>query len=171
MWHIFIGQRARSSPGSWILSLKMDLILEFSFYSHFEIAPRLFERIARQSCAFCNRRKDLVAMLEEQLQIRQVYSWCTKLPSASITSHSHLHTSSRRFNESAIAPRASQQDLSADCKTRNFVAQFAQINRAQFQNVNKMKILVLNPSSRVGFERPFKTASSELRKFKTGQCL
>ena len=26
------------------------------FYSHFEIAPCLFERIARQSCAFCNRR-------------------------------------------------------------------------------------------------------------------
>jgi len=48
-------------------------------------------------------------------KIRQVYSWCTKLPSASITSHSHLHTSSRRFNESAIAPPASQQDLSADC--------------------------------------------------------
>ena len=36
--------------------------------------------------------------------------------------------------------------------------------RAQFQNVNKKKILVLNPSSRVGFERPFKTASSELKK-------
>ena len=105
-------------------------------------------------------------MLEEQLQIRQVYSWCTKWPSASITSHSHLHTSSRRFNESAIAPRASQQDLSADCKTRNFVAQFAQINRALFQNVNKKKILVLNPSSRVGFEGPFKTASSELKNSK-----
>ena len=68
------------------------------FLFTFEIAPCLFERITRQSCAFCNRRKDLVAMLEEQLQIRQVYSWCTKLPSASITSHSHLHTSSRRFN-------------------------------------------------------------------------
>ena len=39
-----------------ILPLKMDLIQEFSFYSHFEIAPCLFERIARQSCAFCNRR-------------------------------------------------------------------------------------------------------------------
>ena len=146
--------------------LRMDLIQEFSFYLHSEIAPCLFE-----SCAFCNRRKDLVAMLEEKLQIRQVYSWCTKLPSASITSHSHLHTSSRRFNESAIAPRASQQDLSADCKTGNFVAQFAQINRALFQNVNKKRILVLNPSSRVGFEWPFKTASSELKKFKTGQCL
>ena len=109
---------------------KMDLIQEFSFYLHFEIAPCLFEQITRQSCAFCNRRKDLVAMLEEQLQIRQVYSWCTKLPSASITSHSHLHTSSRRFNESAIAPRASQQDLSADCKTCNFVVQFAEINGA-----------------------------------------
>ena len=36
--------------------------------------------------------------------------------------------------------------------------------RAQFQNVNKKKILVLNPSSRVGFEGPFKTASSELKK-------
>ena len=94
-----------------IQPLKMDLIQEFSFHLHFGIAPCLFERIARQSCAFCNRRKDLVAMLEEQLQIRQVYSWCTKLPSASITSQSHLHTSSKRFNESAIAPRASQQDM------------------------------------------------------------
>ena len=53
-----------------ILPLKMDLIQEFSIYLHFEIAPCLFERIARQSCAFCNRRKDLVAMLEEQLQIK-----------------------------------------------------------------------------------------------------
>jgi len=69
-----------------------------------------------------------------------------------------------------IALRVSQQDLSADCKTRNFVGQFAQI-RALFQNVNKKKIIELNPSSRVGFEGSFKTASSELKKFKTGQCL
>ena len=69
------------------------------------------------------------------------------------------------------APRAAPQISALYCKTRNFVAQFAQINRAQFQNVNKKKILVLNPSSRVGFEGLFKTASSELKKFQTGQCL
>ena len=45
------------------------------------------------------------------------------------------------------------------------------INRVLFQNVSKKKILVLKPSSRVGFERPFKTASSMLKKFKFGQCL
>ena len=33
-------------------------------------------------------------------------------------------------------------------------AQFAQINGALFQNVNKKKFLVLKPSSRVVFERP-----------------
>ena len=66
----------------------MVLIQESSFYSHFEIVPCLFERIAQQSCAFCN-----------------------------------------------IA-----------------------------QNVNKRKILVLKPSLSVGFERPFKTASSVLKK-------
>ena len=79
-------------------------------------------------------------------------------------SKTHKQVSFSQQNNNAIAPRASQQDLCADCKTRNFVAQFAQINRAQFQNVNKKKILVLNPSSRVGFEGPFKTASSELKK-------
>ena len=66
----------------------MDLIQEFSFYLHFEIAPCLFERIARQSCAFCNRRKDLVAMLEEQLQIRQVYSSYL----ARLLRHTHIST-------------------------------------------------------------------------------
>ena len=44
-----------------ILPLKIVSIQEFSFYSHFEIAACLFERIARQS-------------------------WRTKLQSASITS-------------------------------------------------------------------------------------
>ena len=41
------------------------------------------------------------------------------------------------LNEFAITPRASQQDLNANCKMRNFVAQFAQINWVLFQNVNK----------------------------------
>ena len=31
--------------------------------------------------------------------------------------------------------------------------------------MNEKKILVLDPSSRVGFERPFKTASSKLKKY------
>ena len=69
----------------------MDLVQEFSFYLHFEIAPCLFERIARQSCAFYNRRKDLVAMLEKQLQIRQVYSWC-KSYLARLLRHTHIST-------------------------------------------------------------------------------
>ena len=68
------------------------------------------------------------------------------------------------------APRAAPQIFALYCKTRNFVAQFARINRALFQNVNKRKILVLKPSSRLGFERPFKTAANERKKFKKGQC-
>ena len=69
------------------------------------------------------------------------------------------------------APRSAPQIFALYCKTRNFVAQFAQINWALFQNVKKKKIRVRKLFSRVGFERPLKTASSELRKFKTGQCL
>ena len=51
----------------------------------------------------------------------------------------------------------------------NFDAQYAQMNRALFQNVNNKKILMFKPSSRVGFEKPFKTASNVRNKFKTGQ--
>jgi len=127
-----------------ILPLKMVLIQKFSFYSHFEIAPCLFERIARQSCAFCNIAQRSVALLEEhianQASLQLVY-------------------------------KVTERISALYCKTRNFIAQFAQINRALFRNVNKKKIFVLKPSSRVGLERPFKTASSLLKKFKTGQCL
>jgi len=45
----------------------MVLIHEFSFYSNFEIATCLFERIARQSCAFCNIAQKSVALLEEYI--------------------------------------------------------------------------------------------------------
>ena len=64
------------------------------------------------------------------------------------------------------APRAAPQIFALYCKTRNFVAHFAQMkNRALFQNMNEKKILVLDPSSRVGFEGSFKTASSQLKKY------
>ena len=37
------------------LPLKKVLIQEFSFYSHVEIAPCIFERIRHQSYAFCSQ--------------------------------------------------------------------------------------------------------------------
>ena len=71
-----------------------------------------------------------------------------------------LRLRSRRFNEFQTAHRAAQQDLG----TR---LQYSQINRALLQNGNENKILMLKPSSRVGFERPFKTASNVRTKFDT----
>ena len=68
--------------------------------------------------------------------------------------------------ELQYAPRAAPQIFGLYYKTRNFVSQFAQINRALFENENKKKILILKPSSKVGFKRPFKTASNVLKKAK-----
>ena len=73
-----------------ILPLKIVLIQELSFYSHFEIAPCLFERIVRQSCAFCNIAQRSVALLEEyianQASLQLVYKVTERVYYVTLTS-------------------------------------------------------------------------------------
>ena len=71
-------------------------------------------------------------------------------------SHSKFHLTN--IHKNALGLRVAQQISLRKCKTRNFCAHFAETNTALVQKVNKKKILVLKPSSRVVFESPFKTA-------------
>ena len=61
------------------------------------------------------------------------------------------------------APRAAPQFFALYCKTRNSVVQFAQINWALFQNVNK-KSSCIKTIFKERIETLFKTASSVLKK-------
>ena len=155
------------------LPLKMVLKQEFSFYSLFALAPCLFGRSARKSCAFCTGATTSVAPPLHQVHFRLVYSWCIKLQCASITSHSHLHTHKfhlTNIHRNALGVRVAQQMSLRQCKTRNFCAHFAQTNTAQVHKGNKKRILVSKPSSRITFKSPFKTALNVRKKFKTGLC-
>ena len=94
------------------LPLKMNLKQEFSFYSLFALAPYLFGRSARKSCAFCTGATTSVAPPLRQVHFRLVYSWRIKLQCASITSHSHLHTHKFHLiniHRNALSVRVAQQ--------------------------------------------------------------
>ena len=73
-----------------ILPLIMVLIQEFSFSSHFEIAPCSFERIARQSCAVCKIAQRSVELLEEhianQASLQLVYKVTERVYYVTLTS-------------------------------------------------------------------------------------